>query len=62
MILQFIKEIDNEEELVNKLIESAKVGEEKEQASYYLGLYYERKVKDETKANYYFNLASSLRK
>ena len=62
LILRFNKEIDNEEELVNKLIELSKEGEEKEQASYYLGLYYERKVKDETKANYYFNLASSLRK
>ena len=56
LIIQFNKEIDNEEELVKKLIELSKVGEEKEQASYYLGLYYERKVKDETKANYYFNL------
>ena len=62
LIFQFIKEIENEEELVNKLIELSKVGEEKEQASYYLGLYYERKVKDETKANYYFNLSRSLRK
>lgn len=60
LINQFIKEIDNEEELVNKLIELSKEGKEKEEAAYYLGLYYKRNIKDENKAKFYFNLSNSL--
>ena len=60
LINQFIKEIDNEEELVNKLIELSKEGKEKRQAAYYLGLYYKRNIKDENKAKFYFNLSNSL--
>jgi len=60
LINQFIKEIDNEEELVNKLIELSKEGKEKQEAAYYLGLYYKRNIKDENKAKFYFNLSNSL--
>lgn len=64
LINQFIKDIDNEKELVNKLTElcESKLCSEKDIAAYYLGLYYKREIKDEKKASHYFDLCTSIEK
>lgn len=64
LINQFIKDIDNEKELVNKLTElcESKLCSEKDIAAYYLGLYYKREIKDEKKATHYFDLCNSIEK
>ncbi|MBQ9731399.1 MAG: hypothetical protein IJV94_04785 [Bacilli bacterium] len=64
LINKFIKDIDNEKELVDKLTElcSSEICNEKDTAAYYLGLYYEREVEDKKTANKFYKLAKSLKK
>ena len=64
LIYQFNKDIDNEKELVNKLIDlcESEVCNERDMAAYYLGLYYKEIIKDEKMASHYFKLYHSLKK
>ena len=64
LINQFIKDIDNEKDLVNKLTElcESELCNEKDIAAHYLGLYYKREIKDEKKASHYFDLCTSIEK
>lgn len=64
LIYQFNNDIDNEKELVNKLIDlcESEVFNERDMAAYYLILYYKEIIKDEKMASHYFKLYHSLKK